>query len=79
MSDDLYGEDWDPGVALANDGGGAALRRVKDALHQGLQSLKAKLDRGVAPDEYRNGQALMEGYAAALRGVERAWERRHKR
>jgi hypothetical protein len=78
MSTDVYRADWDPAEALAGDGGGVALRRITDALSQGQGALKAKLDRGVAPDEFKRGQALLESYTAAMRGVERAWEQRNK-
>ena len=78
MNDDLYGDDWDPAAALEKDGSGMALRRVDETLQQGLRTLKAKLDRGVAPDEFQRGKALLESYAAASRGMEKAWKRRHK-
>ena len=78
MPTDVYGPDWDPDEALTGDAGGIGLRRIVDALRQGQGALKAKLDRGVAPDEFKKGQALLESYAAAMRGMERAWERRNK-
>jgi len=77
MNADIHGDDWDPGEALAKDGSGAALRQIRDALQQGQAVLKARLDRGVAPEEFRRGQALLGSYAAAARGMERAWEKRH--
>ena len=79
MSADAYGENWDPGEALTQDGGGVGLRRVKDVLSQAQGALKAKMDRGVSPEEFKTGQALLRGYDAAMQGLERAWERRNKK
>jgi len=78
MSTDVYSPDWNPGEALTGDAGGIGLRLIVDALRRGQGELKAGLDRGVTPDEFKRGQALLESYAAAMRGVERAWEQRNK-
>ena len=73
MGLDVYAEDWDPAKALTDDVQGQALRAATEALRQGQGTLKRKLDRGVTPDEFKRGQALLEGYEAAVRGLERAW------
>ena len=78
MPEDIRGEDFDLGAALAREDGSAVFRQVTDALRQGRQGLKTALDRGVAPDEFKRGQALLAGYDAALRGMDRAWEKRGK-
>ena len=75
---DVYADDWDPAKTLADDAQGRTLRSATEALRRGQGALKRKLDLGVTPDEFKRGQALLGGYEAAMRGLERAWTKRHK-
>lgn len=77
MSVDIYADDTDFADELSKDSSGVTLRLMKDALAKGCAEAKMKLDQGVAPDEFKAGQLLLDGYAAALRGLDAAWERRH--
>ena len=78
MEMDIYAEDWDPAKALADDAQGRALRAATEVLRQGQGVLKRNLDRGVPPDEFKRGQALLDGYEAAIRGLDRAWAKRQQ-
>ena len=78
MGLDVYAEDWDPAKVLADDVQGQALRAATEALRQGQGTLKRKMDRGVTPDEFKRGQTLLDGYEAAIRGLDRAWAKRQQ-
>ena len=78
MGPDVYADDWDPAEAFAGDAQGHALRQATEALRQGQGVLKRKLDRGVPPDDFKRGQALLDGYDAAIRGLERAWAKQRQ-
>lgn len=62
---------------LAGDKSGVERRRLEEALCGGRNVLKARLDRGVAREEFEKGQHLLAAYEAALRGLERVWTQRH--
>ncbi|MDR3077297.1 MAG: hypothetical protein LBV15_00860 [Planctomycetota bacterium] len=74
---DIYAEDWSPGADLDRDKDGGALREMLGALRQSQALLKTQLDRGVPPDDFKRGQALMDSYEAARQGLEKAWGKRH--
>lgn len=74
--EDMLGEDWKPASVMTREDGGRALREAQDVLRQRRASLKAQLDRGVAPDEFKKGQALLDSYDAAIAGLELAWKKR---
>lgn len=75
---DMYDEDWTPGEILAEDQSGTNLREMLDVL-KGVQSkFKSALDRGVTPDEFAKGSALLAGFDAAAKGLTLAWEKRRK-
>lgn len=75
---DMYTDDYDIGAALDRDVNGAALRDMRDILHARQMELKRALDRGVTPAEFQSGQAMLASYEAARRGLDAAWEKRHK-
>ena len=77
LSEDIYGDGWDPAKTLADDATGVKLRELLGILGQNRAKLKSALDRGVPPDEFKSGQALLAGYDAAVRGLEAAWTREH--
>lgn len=76
---DMHSEDWTPGEVLAEDVTGGRLRDMLDALRQSQGRYKAALDRGVTPDEFAKGTALVASYDAAMGGLQRSWTKRHKR
>ncbi len=75
---DVYAEDWTPGEGIAADTDGSMLRQVQNALLDSRGRLKAILDKGVSPADFQKGEALLSAYDAAMRGMEKSWNRRHK-
>ncbi|MDR1519821.1 MAG: hypothetical protein LBU23_06710 [Planctomycetota bacterium] len=77
LREEMYGDGWLPEEMLAGDADGRGLREVLEALSQSQARLKAELDRGVAPDQFKKGQALLTSYEAAKQGLEKAWAKKH--
>lgn len=75
--DKMHSDQWDIGETLDRDVSGKALREIRDLLEQQRFALKRELDRGVTPDEFRRGEALLGSFDAALSGLEEAWQKRH--
>lgn len=78
-SEMLYTDDCDIEAVLRHDAAGAALREMLDALSQRRADVKRILDKGVTPVDFARGRALLGSYDAALKGLEQAWDKRHKR
>lgn len=76
---DMHSEDWAPGEVLAEDVAGGRLRDMLDALRQAQGKYKMALEKGVAPDEFAKGVALIASYDAAMGGLQRSWAKRHTR
>ncbi len=76
MMEEMLREDWDPAEIVAREDGGRALREAQEALRQRRSAFKAQLDRGVSPDDFKKGQALLESFDAAVAGLELAWNNR---
>lgn len=74
---EMYADDWAIGEMLDKDADGRMLKDMRDVLIQRRAAVRTELDRGVTPDEFTKGQALVAGYDAALKGLELAWDRRH--
>lgn len=74
---DMFSEDWAPGEVLAEDSSGAKLRELTDHLLEGRRKIKTALDKGVSPEEYEKGTAMIAAYASAIAGLELAWKKRH--
>jgi hypothetical protein len=75
--DAMRSEDWKAEDVLAADDGGRMLREAVDALRTARAGLKARLDRGVTPADFKKGQALLASYDAAVAGLEKAWLQAH--
>lgn len=76
---EVYSENWTPESLLNADDGGAGFRACLDLLARKQAAFKAVLDRGVSPDEFQKGQAILGAYDAAIKGMRLAWEKRHGR
>ena len=75
---DMYSEDWVPGEILAGDVNGVGLREMMDELRRVQAQCKTALDKGVTPAEFEVGKAILAGFDAATRGLQRSWDKRQK-
>jgi hypothetical protein len=76
MLEEMLSEDWDVAALVARNNGGQGVRGAQDVLRQRRAALKAQLDRGVSPEEFKKGQALLESFDAAVSGLELALQNR---
>ncbi len=76
MMEEMVKGGWDPAAVVTAEDGGRALREAQEALRQRRGFLKARLDRGVSPDDFKKGQALLQSFDAAISGLELAWKKR---
>ena len=63
---------------LARDGQGEALRRLRDHLASKRAYLRARLDGGVAPEEFALGEKLLAALDAADAVALVIWEKHNK-
>ncbi len=63
-------------LLVAARDGRRALREAREALQQRRTLLKGKLDKGVSPEDFKKGQALLGAFDAAAAGLELAWKKR---
>ncbi len=76
MMEEMLKDGWNPAGVVTAEDEGRALREAQEALRQRRAFFKARLDRGVSPDEFQKGQALLDSFDAAVSGLELAWKKR---
>lgn len=75
IAEDMAREDWSPREAVKAESP-ALFQELSAALSGKRSTLARELDKGVAPDAFKKGQALLAAYDAALAGLEKARGRR---
>ena len=78
MSDEVV-DLFDIQRKLRTDGDGSARRQIEAELGSLQQSVKRRLDAGVAPDEFKKLTALGDAAAAAAEVVATTWAAYHRR
>jgi len=74
---DIFSDDFDLDVELAQDKGGARLKDIRNALQEGLTEVRRSMDRGLPSEEYKQAQALQKAFEAAATAVDGLWNERH--
>lgn len=64
--------------SLQADASGDAKRKMVDEFRQYSHDVRAEMNKGVAPDEYKRLEAIEKGLTAAAQVVEQMWARLQK-
>lgn len=75
VAEDMVRDDWSPLAAMESESP-ILFQEVAAVLAGKRSSLARELDKGVAPDRFVKGQALLAAYDSALCGLEKARNRR---
>jgi len=70
----IFEDNFDLEKTLFEDTEGSALRLVKDALQDGLHTIRKTIDKGLSPDDFTRAQALKQAFEAADAVVETSWK-----
>ena len=75
IAEEMAKDDWSPASAVESESP-ALYRELTGELAGRRSALGRILDKGVSPDEFKRGRALLAAYDAALGGIEKARDKR---
>ncbi|MDR2390600.1 MAG: hypothetical protein LBE84_02820 [Planctomycetota bacterium] len=71
IAEEMAKDGWSPAPAVESESP-ALFRKLTGELADRRYALGRILDKGVSPDEFKKGRALLAAYDAALAGLEKA-------